>query len=344
MNIWTVRLIYLAIHWHQHSPAFREAESRLSSESASLCQQQPAQQQHLQSRVGAFDFECPAAKFLVVSLGDVGIGANVRLGAVPALMVGVATNRVVLFVNNVNNTMAGANQSFRKPWSLASCDRQDYQCSFLPSSPCVLTQEEISKAHTLKRSERRRAFRYGVLPPEHAQDRVVVMQLTFRPQRTPENLLPALQQLAVQLLNDPKVFPQSSPLHNIDSLKQRSILHRAVENILSVKEALTSNASSTFSYFGASLVHKSLALYAMRPLPQVTLQMEDILSDILPRGYDPEHTAGLPIRGTHGSHDANNKDKVLRKIFLICLTVFLCLCFLFSLCFNSGNNCWFVNW
>jgi len=87
----------LAVQLHQHAPAHSEAQLRRNNP---ICQQQQQQSQQQYENIGSFDFECPTAKFLVVSFYKNGIGANLRLAAVPALMAGLVTGRVVLFVNH----------------------------------------------------------------------------------------------------------------------------------------------------------------------------------------------------------------------------------------------------
>ena len=59
-----------------------------------------AMMQNTPQPIGNFDFECPNTKFLVVSMTrDAGLGAHMRLGALNALVAGVATNRTVLLLN-----------------------------------------------------------------------------------------------------------------------------------------------------------------------------------------------------------------------------------------------------
>jgi hypothetical protein len=173
IRAWKSSLIYLAVHVHQHRHAVAEAQ-HLSTMRTFGC----LDEKSLRKDIEDFDFECPTAKFLVVRLYKMGIGANMRLGVVPALMAGLATDRVVLFVNNVRSV----SRYFGLPWSLASCDRRDHQCFFMPSSPCVITQEQLANAHTLSRNEMRHIFRRGSIPMLHEDKRVIVLNLTFRPQ------------------------------------------------------------------------------------------------------------------------------------------------------------------
>ena len=89
IEAWTMRLMYLAFHLNQHRPAVKEAIAR-----SSLPEQ--CREELNKHKVGRFDFECPDRKFLVVTMGKLGLGAVMRLGAVNALLAGVATNRTVV--------------------------------------------------------------------------------------------------------------------------------------------------------------------------------------------------------------------------------------------------------
>jgi hypothetical protein len=57
------------------------------------------------------------------------------------MMAGIASQRIVLPINNV----AQANHSHYvgNTWTMASCPRRDVQCIYAPTSPCVLTMDQI---------------------------------------------------------------------------------------------------------------------------------------------------------------------------------------------------------
>jgi hypothetical protein len=148
IDFWAMRLIYLSVHMHQHREAIQEAKLRQDLGCDKVLNQ---------NDIGTFDYECPNAKFLVVPMGEMGLGAVMRLGAVNALFAGIATNRTVLFVNNITV----GDSSLHKPWVHASCERGDIQCFFMPPSPCTLTYAEIESAHAMVKGEARRMFKYG---------------------------------------------------------------------------------------------------------------------------------------------------------------------------------------
>jgi hypothetical protein len=92
VRLWAVRLMYLAIHYHQHAPALKEAQHRLKLPS-SACSAEMEKRQ-----IGKFDFECPGAKYLVISLQSNGLGANIRDVIFGFLTTGLLTGRIVHFI------------------------------------------------------------------------------------------------------------------------------------------------------------------------------------------------------------------------------------------------------
>jgi hypothetical protein len=293
-QLWTVRLIYLAVHAHQFLPGLEEAQARHERPESYL-------DELTNKSIGALDYECPSANFLVVSLAKSGYGSNVRLGAVPALMAGIATNRVVLFINN-----APVGPKFlREPWALASCDRRDAQCFFLPASPCVLTEDELSNAYQLQRNEMRSMFRLGQVPQEHMDDRVLLVNLKFRPQRVPLNLRPALHNLSMHLLD-----------HLPDNDRRLPMLQAAANRIL---EEDTTQQTSSYAYVGVnSPLYHALVLFTVRPNAKYAQEIDDIVEDIMPSDFDPDFTVGLPIRGKNNEIVCFTLDCIdVRALYII---------------------------
>jgi len=301
----TTALVYLSLHAFQHRPAVPEVQlrrelqrgefHRASNSSASTTDNENCQH-YYKGDIGSFDYECPTAKFLVVRLFQNGIGANMRLGAVPAYFAGLATNRVVLFVNNLSGPRGvdggGTDDEYlRAPWKLASCGRRDYQCFFMPSSPCVLTHQELANAYTLQKQETRRIFRTGTLPEEHDDKRVVVLRLVFRPQRQPPTLRPVLHALALSVVD--QLAPQYKGVDGSESSLRRTLIAAANRILQEDKAPL-----ETKNYYGAnSPVFHGVLLYAMRPNPQSRSDVDKIIKDVLPSNFDSEQSIGLPIRG-----------------------------------------------
>lgn len=291
IRIWTVRLVYLSAHYHQHRPAADEAFHRLSITGQRKKECRAERKGYL---VGNFDFECKQAKFLVVRFFQNGIGANMRLAAVPALMAGLATGRIVLFINN-----APSGPDFlQRPWDLASCARRDAQCFFMPASPCVLTLEEIDSAYTLGRSEMRQIFRTGAIPADHKSDRVLILQLSYRPQRTPPNLRSAIYSLAkpvVEQLLKEKHEDKSVTTKNSSQDFASHPLKAALRSILHEEMS----PKDSYEYYGAnSPVFHGLLLYALRPMPRARASIDEVVNEVLPLDFETEHAIGLPIRGS----------------------------------------------
>jgi hypothetical protein len=271
IRMWAVRLVYLALHYHQHHWAIPEATLRLKR-----CPAQELQKQN----VGLFDYECPNAKFMIIPLKAHGLGANIRTDVIPALLVALVSNRVAIFVNNA----PAGNQDVRNPWPLASCPRGDHQCFFLPVSPCTLTVKDIDEAHVFEnRVDFRRILKKGVLPKGFDDHKVWLFRhASGHTIQLPEGAVERLQNYSTLLLqsvpaDDPRLFT----------------LRRAVEAI-----AEKDPKREGLNYAMANLkVHHALAFYAMRPSLPSAIKLESILKDIIPVGFEPEHAIGLPVRG-----------------------------------------------
>lgn len=269
LHMAALRLIYLAFYVHQHEPAWNEARHRQLH-----CSEQDFQRYNLSN----MDYECPDAKFLVVPLGEAGLGAVMRLTVVNALLAGMATQRVVMFVNNAN---VGP-PNIREPWPHASCERHDMQCFFQAPTPCALTEDELKNAHVLERSEMRSMFRNGELSGLHANDRVVISKIHTRPHMAPPNLRENLVTIAKE--------------HIISNEHDNTALLERAADLIHEIEPLE---ESRYYYFGhSSKVHHGAVFYAMRPRPEYARLLNEIIKDSLPSEFNPDASLGLPIRGT----------------------------------------------
>lgn len=259
-TVWAARLIYLTVYEHQYGAARPEF----------------LRQKYCRRAINS-NLHCPDAKFLVLSLQNNGIGANLRLGAVPALMAALATDRILVFVNNAPS----GERFLREPWALASCPRRDAQCVFRPLSPCVLTRDEIGSAHILNRSSTRQIFRWGRIPADHSLDRVLVLHFNFRPQRQPENLPLVLH------------GKTEAVIKRLAASVDEKMLRAASELILREPGNFTG-----FSYYGeGSVIFHSLLLFLLRPRESIAIQMKETLAEMFPSEFVPENSIGMPIRG-----------------------------------------------
>jgi hypothetical protein len=272
LRMWAVRLIYLAIHYHQHHHAFKEAHHLIKSLDRGTIS---CATEREKLAIGKFDFECPAAKFLVVSNTNNGLGANMVGVVVPTLMAGLVSNRIVLFQNGP----AGGR------WPLASCPRGDYQCFFAPPSPCVPTEKELKDIYTLSIEEKAMLFNDGVVPEDRQNDRVLYLSSGHR-HKTPKN--PKFgDKLESTLRNISTALIAQLPAEE----SRQSILQQAANLILALDESRPG-----FPIQRSKIFH-ALSFYALRPNPSYSKKVDEIVKNSLPKNFDPNQAIGLPIRG-----------------------------------------------
>lgn len=274
LHYWSLRLMYLSYFHHQHAPAQEEARIRQSyPECVSILQET--------YQVGSMDYECPGTKFLVVPMGEMGLGAVMRLGAVNALVAGVATNRTVLLVNNLEDI---GDKSLHKPWVHASCPRGDIQCFFMPPTPCTITKQEIDQGRMLVRGEARRLFKFGEIPEGHEDDRVIVCNFVLRPKHVPETFPNSMQLLA------------DSIVERYNPLDHRVTVMRQALTILMAPDP-TDDTRPYYYFAAASRVHHAALFYSMRPNYHYAQKLDSMMQQIIPESFNPELSFGLPIRG-----------------------------------------------
>ena len=272
-------------HYHQHHLAEPEASQRYHALGKnSSCAPQSILQNH---NVGRFDYECPDAKYIIVSLGGNGLGAHVRTLMVPAYLMGLTANRIVLFVNNVPESKN--NKFLTEPWLLASCpERLDYQCFFMPPSPCTLTVDEISNAHHLDRESIRMLTKRSKSLPELDHHKVWSFNSPFLPSPWIGPLATAkLQEYAQLLANAVPNTPDNSHF--------RALLNKAVEAI-GVEDGKREGEYSFSARWGK--IYHALTMYSVRPNPSGAAALEQIMEEVIPDNFNPESSLGLPIRGT----------------------------------------------
>lgn len=286
IRLWAMKLIYLAMHYHQHRLAVPEAVARYNSyeTKTSTIDRCPSSPQQLEQvyNVGIFDYECPDAKYIVMPLGGNGLGSNVRGGMVVGLLIGLITDRIILFVNNVK----GASYHMNKVWSLASCPRKDYQCFFWPTSPCSITHDEITNAHALTRDDYRKLIKENDQLKHIENYKVWAFNTPFLPVVTlPKHAAETLYQHAITMIA--AVSKQKHPEYH-------ALLMEAAETI-----RVPDEMRKGYNYAAANTkVQHALAFYAMRPNPHYAHELDLILNDIIPDTFPPETSIGLPIRGT----------------------------------------------
>ena len=271
------RLLYLSVHVHQHVHATEEAKHRLANPD------QCNREMDLKT-IGKFDFECPDAKFLVVPMQNQGLGSTMRLIVAPSLRVGIASDRVVIFVNN---SPVGP-KFIRNPFLFSSCSRLDKQCFFLPDSPCVLTHDEVQNATVLSRPQKRRLFKTGDMPKHLIDERVVVLDMISQPTRTPSNFKSKIVDIARKYLIHP--LERENPRDPILPL-----LSAAADHILEDDEDI----GDSYYYFSrGDQAHHAMIFFAMRPKLEFADRIDTIVGSTLGDNHRTNLALGLPIRAS----------------------------------------------
>ena len=167
LHEWEFKLTYLAIYDLLHRPAREEHHERA----------------HCGQVFPMNDFQCAGSKFLVTNLANLGMGAALRLGAVTHILTAIAVDRVPLFVSN---TSTGP-EHLRTPWNLVSCERKDFQCVFLPITPCTISNLDLENAIAMNRSDVAAMRRDGIIPDDLAHFKVLAVDGLITPAKADSN-------------------------------------------------------------------------------------------------------------------------------------------------------------
>lgn len=284
VRLWAVRLLYMAIHYHQHRLAIPEAQARFNMRNDDNCKQQLQQR-----RIGSFDYECGDAKFIVMPLSGNGLGFNVRVLVASTFVLGLAFDRVVLFLNGAPETTCSDKNTPGCPWVTVSCDRRDFQCFFLPTSPCTVTIPQLLSVETyqLTTEDHRNLVVHHKPPKGHEDDKIWLLtgvnMDTLAARGTPKSARQRLGKYIDLLLSS---VSRGDP--------RLSILQAAA------KEAnVTDPPRPVYNYLAATnKVRHAAVIYAMRPNYKIRSALDKILQDIVPNTFDAELSIGLPIRAS----------------------------------------------
>jgi hypothetical protein len=329
-NDWLVRFTYLAIYLHQHLPAMKELKMKTSCLVNST-------DNNNNNNYNNSNYQCDAnTKYLVVALPRKGAGATFRSGAVSALLAGLAMNRVVLFVNY----RRFGTVNMRSPWHLASltkCPRGDYQCYFLPVTPCVLTEEEVHNAtvrqlEILAKEEEGHVLAEAKVHATLEQERVVVIDGSSAPVLLHASALQRIHERIYELVVKhvsstkhhvpPHVLEQYRSLwmpslildhhhHNTSSSpKQRRRRQEKSGNkhhdttttrTTTTTTPLNQSEPSSHHYDHAtSTEHHAALLYMLRPNWTFRNELEHVVLKAISQqqnDLNPEWSFGIPIRG-----------------------------------------------
>jgi hypothetical protein len=192
------------------------------------------------------------------------------------------TDRIVVFLSYTET----GHEYLQMGWPLASCDRFDYQCFFMPPTPCTVTHEELANAYQLTNKNFRSIMKLNSILPEVAHHKV----WTFNSQFVPITYFPVKAMLLLQKYAEKLVaaVPQAK------YPEYKKLLKQAASTI-----GKKDGNRDGYNYAAASFkVHHALTLYSLRPNPTSAQKLANIMTDIIPKDLDPERAVGLPIRAS----------------------------------------------
>ena len=265
-NIDAHRLLYLAIHEHHHRPARAEAMRRFTMYkdpkryASSLAQLRS-------SGVGRYDYECRDAKFLVGSIDSgSGIGHAIRKKSAPLLLAGLNSGRVVAFVNNINGIPS---------WGLASCDRHDLQCFFMPTTPCVLTEADLMKGTIIGGDVLEQMLIEGQVDDDRYKNaRILIVNGAHDIDLSHARHRQTVHQLVREMYdNYTDLF---SPVMSPSRFKKA--------------EAIIQDQNELWKLEGAA------ASFILRPNLIYNAKLKDRMGELFPRDFDTKKALGIPIR------------------------------------------------
>ena len=268
-------LVYLSIYYHQHRDALEEAITRkLARELApEQCQQDMEKQD-----IGNFDYECPNGKFMVVSFHSAGLGSVMLRTFAHAMMVGLQTNRTVVFLNNVHVNGTEVYPMYTGGFTRqtthdlkTTCARGDMQCFFQAPTACVLTEEDLLLAPTVDSD--------GVL--KLPKERVLKVDLK-RNKGSSRQLLQTLRDTATHLIDELDPSDSRVPL-----------LRKAADMILD------DTKDDTEFPMAKTPVVPLILLYGLRTQPHYAEALEAYTKNDIPDDFESSTSIGLPIRGSN---------------------------------------------
>ena len=268
------RLMFLAIHEHQHRPARAEAFNRLKSTTDSLS--------NVTGKVGNFDYECdPDTKYIVNTFPNhAGFGFIFRRYGIEPIMLGLLTNRVSLNMHLKVHVPKGS--PLKEIFTGSSCERGDMQCMFMPLSPCALTQEEIDNAVELPKEELLKLRDTGILNETYAKEKVLVVvseNHSITPKGVPQVFADKITSLYDASIKQLKDSGSSSKPWNLDEASLQKVKDRILNNTW--------------------MPWQSCLLYGLRMNQSWRDKINGVIQKSIPEGFDRNSAIGLPIRGTY---------------------------------------------
>jgi hypothetical protein len=219
------------------------------------------------------------------------------MGVVNAVLMGIATGRITILLNSLTSKHSIPEGLHEELW-LSSCDRKDMQCSFLPTTPCVVTQENID-------------FDLVYVPEgvaRHIRRRGIILNQTLAEYR--------------YLYTDSRVTPV--PDKGVMGKVRGALTHQAKLLVDQVRRSTNGLPQEKFSVLDEALrrleqgfvqpmdqglypyrnrnsaIHHAALLYVLRMQRKLQSRIDAKVKQILSRTphFDPSLSIGLPIRGS----------------------------------------------
>jgi hypothetical protein len=286
IHAWEFRLLFLAIHRLLHVEAYPEYQARRNCGLGTSVDRTYT--------IGNFDYECPHSKFMVLTVNSgAGMGTTLRHGIIPSFYTALVTGRIPILLQSVDiDNVEGLPRFLSGRFGLASCpERRDWQCMFLPTTPCVLTFDDLRNASKLDGLALRDLRRRGALSSPLNEARVLLVDVSLTPlnskTRIHENIRIKAYQAIMDLLNDWKKHqPQ------VDT-EQRRVLSKAAEWFRISYSALTDEEGRSRK----DRVFRAALFYLLRLNVRARQEVTQQLNTTMPPRKDNRQYFGLPIRG-----------------------------------------------
>eukprot|EP01083_Nonionella_stella_P287678 979329_1 len=167
------------------------------------------------------------------------------------------------------------------PSNFFSCDRKDWQCLFMPMSPCVLTEEEVKNGTRLSNEELIQFRKEGKLPA-HLEDVRVILLGTGNYREEPKGIREVFVR-HINALFDRNATSESTSNQpwNLDS----ATLEMVKDELLDV-----SDSYHQWFIWGPGL------MYMLRPNLRLRAKLDQVIEDSVPKDFNPDKSIGIPIR------------------------------------------------
>lgn len=214
-----------------------------------------------------------------------------RSMAVEPFFFSLMTDRVLLW----NNIL---------PLNFFSCDQKDWQCSFIPMSPCVLTEEEM-KNGTVMSSEEVIKFRKEGKLPAHLEDEKVVRLGTHNYREEPKGI----REVFVRNIN--ALFDRKREVDNA-MISSDASSESTPKQLWNLDPATLEMVKNEILDGSSDLYHQWFIwgpglMYMLRPNLRLRARLDQVIEDSVPKDFNPNKSIGIPIRGEHDDVEPNKR-------------------------------------